>query len=139
MIKTNEILQKDVLNAIKWDPLLNAAEVGVTVKDGVIILTGVIDSYAKKIEAETAAKNVAGVKVVVETIDIQFAGIGKKLDSEIAIDVLAALKWNWQFSSDKIKKVEEGWVTLEGELSWNYQRDAAKNAIIYIKRSKTCG
>ncbi|MEO6302597.1 MAG: BON domain-containing protein [Bacteroidia bacterium] len=133
MPQTNEDLQKDVLNAIKWEPLLNAAEVGVTAKDGVVTLTGVVDSYAKKLEAETAAKNVVGVKAVVEAIEIKFVGFGKKPDSEIATDVIAALKWNWQFSSSKIKiKVENAWVTLEGELTWNYQREAAKNAIIHV-------
>ena len=71
-MKTNEELQKDVQNAIKWEPLLNAAEVGVTAKDGVITLTGVVNSYAKKSEAEMAAKNVAGVKAVVEKLEIKF-------------------------------------------------------------------
>ena len=69
MSKSNEVLQKDVLNAIKWEPLLNAAEIGVTVKDGVVTLTGVVDSYSKKMEAEAAAKNVVGVKAVVEKIE----------------------------------------------------------------------
>ena len=134
MAQTNEDLQKDVLNAIKWEPLLHAAEIGVTAKDGIITLTGIVDSYAKKLEAETAAKNVAGVKAVVETIEIKFARIGTKSDVEIAADVITALKWNWQFASDKIKiKVENAWVTLEGELTWNYQREAAKNAIIHVK------
>lgn len=133
MAQTNEDLQKDVLNAIKWEPLLHAAEIGVTAKDGIITLTGIVDSYAKKLEAETAAKNVAGVKAVVETIEIKFARIGTKSDAEIAADVITALKWNWQFASDKIKiKVENAWVTLEGELTWNYQREAAKNAIIHV-------
>ncbi|MEO5991378.1 MAG: BON domain-containing protein [Ferruginibacter sp.] len=137
MPHTNEDLQKDVLNAIKWEPLLHAAEIGVTAKDGIITLTGVVDSYAKKLEAETAAKNVVGVKAVVEAIEIKFDGIGEKTDNEVADDVLTALKWHWQFWSDQIKiKVEQGWVTLEGELTWNYQREAAKNAIIQVKGVK---
>jgi osmotically-inducible protein OsmY len=77
-MKTNEELQKDVQDAIKWEALLNAAEIGVTAKDGVITLTGVVNSFAKKEEAEEAAKNVAGVKVVVEKIAIQFASSFKK-------------------------------------------------------------
>lgn len=129
-MKTNEDLQKDVQNAIKWEPLLHAAEIGVTVKDGVVTLTGTVDSYAKKLEAEDAAKNVAGVKAVVEKIEIKSGNWGKTSDNEIATEVLNALKWDWQVPNDKVKvKVEDGWITLSGELSWNYQKDAAKKSV----------
>lgn len=77
-MKTNQELQKDVQDAIRWEPLLNAAEIGVTAKDGVITLTGTVDSYYKKVEAETAAKNVAGVKAVAEEITIKYGDYGKK-------------------------------------------------------------
>ena len=130
-MKSNADLQKDVQDAIKWEPLLNAAEIGVTVKDGVVTLTGVVDSYSKKIEAEDAAKNVSGVKAVVEKIEIKFSNSwAKRDDNEIANEVLTAFKWNWQVPNDKIKvKVEDGWVTLEGELEWNTQKEAAKEAV----------
>ncbi|MEO6523312.1 MAG: BON domain-containing protein [Mucilaginibacter sp.] len=129
-MKTNEELQRDVQNAIKWEPLLNAAEIGVTAKDGVITLTGVVDSYSKKTEAENAAKSVTGVKAVAETIEVNYGSSFKKNDTEIANEVLNAWKWNWEVPADKIKvKVESGWVTLEGELEWNYQREAAKKAV----------
>jgi osmotically-inducible protein OsmY len=133
-MKNNAELQTDVQNAIKWEPLLNAAEVGVTAKDGIITLTGVVDSFAKKMEAETAAKNVAGVKAVVEKLEIKYADIwAKKDDNEIAKEVVDALKWNWQVPNDTVKvKVEKGWVTLDGELAWNYQREAAKKAVNYL-------
>ena len=132
-MKTNAELQTDVQNAIKWEPLLNAAEIGVTVKDGVVTLTGVVDNYTKKLEAEDAAKNVAGVKAVVEKIEIRFANSFNKSDNEIATEVLNALKSNWSVPNDKVKvKVEDGWVTLEGELPWNYQKDAAKEAVKYL-------
>jgi len=129
-MKTNEELQKDVQDAIKWEPLLNAAEIGVTAKDGVITLTGTVDSYTKKSEAEDAAKNVAGVKAVVEKIEIKFGSTWQKDDNEIAKEVLNAFKWNWEVPDDKVKvKVENGWVTLEGELHWHYQKDAAKRLV----------
>lgn len=129
-MKSNEELQKDVQNAIKWEPLLHAAEIGVTVKDGVVNLTGTVDSYAKKLEAEEAAKNVAGVKAVVEKIQIKSEHWGKTSDNEIATEVLSALKWDWQVPNDKVKvKVENGWITLTGELAWNYQKEAAKKAV----------
>ncbi len=130
-MKNNAEIQKDVQDAIKWEPLLNAAEIGVTVKDGVVTLTGTVDSYSKKTEAEDAAKNVAGVTAVVEKIEIKYnTGWGKKNDNEIAVEVVNALKWNWRIPSADVKvKVEDGWVTLTGELQWNYQKEAAKDAV----------
>ena len=130
-MKNNEELQKDVQDAIKWEPLLNAAEIGVTAKDGIITLTGVVDNYIKKSEAEDAAKNVAGVKAVVENLEVKFkSSWGKTSDGEIATEVLNAFKWNWRVPNDKIKvKVENGWVTLEGELEYNYQSEAARDAV----------
>jgi len=130
-MKNNAELQKDVQDAIKWEPLLNAAEIGVIVKEGVVTLTGTVDSYSKKTEAENAAKNVAGVKAVVENIEIKIShSHAKKDDGEIAREVINAFKWHWQIPSDKIKvKVEIRQVTLEGELEWNYQKEAAVNAV----------
>jgi osmotically-inducible protein OsmY len=129
-MKTNSELQKDVQDTIKWEPLLNAAEIGVTAKDGVISLTGVVDSYIKKMEAENAAKKVIGVKAVVEKIEVKFANSFTKTNLEIANEVLSALKSDWSIPNDKVTvKVENGWVTLEGELPWNYQKDSAKSAV----------
>lgn len=128
-MKSNEDLQKDVQNAIKWKPLLHAAEIGVTAIDGVVTLTGTVDSYAKKLEAEEAAKKVSGLKALVEKIEIKFSSTWKKDDTEIANEILNALKWNWEIPSENIiVKVENGWVRLDGEVQWNYQREAAKKA-----------
>ena len=132
-MKNNSELQTDVQNAIKWEPLLNAAEIGVTVKDGVVSLTGIVDCYAKKLEAENAAKKVIGVKAVVEKIEVKFPTSWTKTNAEIANEVLTALKSNWSVPNDKVTvKVEDGWVTLDGELPWNYQKEAAKNAVNYL-------
>jgi osmotically-inducible protein OsmY len=130
-MKSNEDLQKDVQDAIKWEPLLHAAEIGVTAKDGVVTLTGKVDSYFKKQEAENAAKNVLGVKVVVENIVIHLDfDWDEKTDNEIATEVINAFKWNWQVPDDKVKvKVEKGWITLEGEVNRDFQRQAAYNAV----------
>jgi osmotically-inducible protein OsmY len=130
-MKTNENLQKDVQDAIKWEPLLHAAEIGVIVKDGIVTLTGTVDNYIKKTEAENAAKNVSGVKAVVEKIEVKYDNFWNgKSDQEIATEVLSALRWNWNVPNDIIKvKVESGWVTLEGDLTWNYQRESAKNSV----------
>ncbi|WP_164110197.1 MULTISPECIES: BON domain-containing protein [Sphingobacterium] len=129
-MKTNAELQKDVQNAIKWEPLLNAAEIGVTAKEGVVSLTGIVDSYAKKMEAENAAKKVIGVKALVENIEVKFPSSWSKTDGEVADEVLTALKNSWSIPRDKVNvKVENGWVTLEGELAWDYQREAAKSVV----------
>eukprot|EP01098_Paradermamoeba_levis_P015926 TRINITY_DN8358_c0_g1_i2.p2 TRINITY_DN8358_c0_g1~~TRINITY_DN8358_c0_g1_i2.p2 ORF type:complete len:224 (-),score=27.56 TRINITY_DN8358_c0_g1_i2:2870-3541(-) len=132
-MKNNTELQADVQNAIKWEPLMHAAEIGVTAKDGVVTLTGVVDSYTKKLEAENAAKRVIGVKALVEEIEIHFPNSWTKTDAEIASEVLTALQSNGSIPKDKVTvKVENGWVTLEGELPWNYQKEAAKTAVHYL-------
>jgi len=129
-MKNNSELQKDVQDSIKWEPLLNAAEIGVTANDGIVTLSGTVDSYTKKLEAENAAKNTAGVNAVVEKIKVKFGNSWQKDDNEIATEILNAYKWNWEIPNDKVKvKVEDGWVTLEGQLEWNFQREAAKNLV----------
>jgi len=131
-MKTNETLQKDVQDAMKWEPLLNQAQILVSAKDGIITLTGVVNDYAKKSLAENAAKNISGVKAVVEKIEIEFDSSFHKSDNEIAIEIVNNFNWR-QLPNDKVKvKVEDGWVTLEGELHWNYQREIAKSAVIYV-------
>lgn len=136
-MKNNSELQTDVQNAIKWEPLLHAAEIGVTAKDGVVTLSGVVDSYAKKIEAENAAKKVIGVRAIVEDIDVKVPNSWSKTDSEIAIETLAALRSNYYVPDHKIKvKVENGFVVLDGEVIWNYQKVAAKNAVIHLSGVK---
>jgi osmotically-inducible protein OsmY len=136
-MKTNSELQADVQNAIKWEPLLNAAEIGVTAKDGVVSLTGIVDSYAKKAEAENAAKKVIGVQALVENIEVKFSNSYSRTDVQVANEVLESLRSNWTVPKDKVTvKVENGWVTLEGELPWNYQKEAAKNAMINLQGVK---
>lgn len=132
-MKTNEDLQRDVMDAIKWEPLLNAAEIGVTVKDGVVTLTGVVDNYLKKIEAEEAAMNVRGVKAIVEKIEVEFNESDKVTDNKLADEVIESLRWNWRFSNDKVQaKVEDGVITLSGLLNWNYQREDAQKIVSNI-------
>ena len=129
-MKTNAQLQKDVQDAIKWEPLLHAAEIGVIVNDGIVTLTGTVDNYTKKIQAENAAKSVAGVQALVEDIEVKFHNSEKLNDADIATELLRSLRSNLLVPDEKITvKVENGWVTLEGELPWNYQREAAKRAV----------
>ncbi|MDR6404085.1 MULTISPECIES: BON domain-containing protein [Chryseobacterium] len=132
-MKANTKLQREVQDAIAWEPLLHAAEIGVTVQDGVVSLTGIVDSYAKKAEAESAAKKVAGVKALVENIEVKFPGSWVKSDAEVAKEVLDSFKSNYSIPDNNIKiKVEDGWVTLEGELPWNYQKEEAVRIVKYL-------
>ena len=110
---------------------MRSAEIGVSAKDGVVTLSGTVDSYAKKLEAEDAAKRVKGVKAVVEKIEVKFAGNwAKKDDGDVANEIISAFRWNWEVPDDKVQaRVEKGWVTLEGEVEWNYQSDAAIKAV----------
>jgi len=129
-MKTNAELQKDVQDAIKWEPLLNSAEIGVTAKDGVVSLTGVVDSFSKKAEAEAATKKIKGVKAIVENIEVNFPNSYNKSDLDIANEVLLALKSNGSFPDGKVTVVVEGGcVTLGGELNWNYEKESAKNSL----------
>ncbi|UKB86031.1 BON domain-containing protein [Chryseobacterium sp. MEBOG06] len=132
-MKTNSELQKDVQNAIRWEPLLRSAEIRVTAKDGVVSLTGVVDSFTKKAEAEAAARKITGVKALVENIEVNLPNSWTKSDADIANEVLAALKSNYKVPDDQVSvKVEDGCVILGGELNWNYEKEAAKNAITFL-------
>lgn len=123
-------VQKNVIAEIRWDPLLNPAEIGVSVKNGVVTLSGQIKSYAQKLAAENAAKRVSGVKAVAEDMQVGPSGSLQKTDTEIAEAILNALKWHSAVQEEKIKvKVENGNVRLEGEVAWEYQRANAKAAI----------
>jgi len=129
-MKSNEELQKNVVDAINWEPLLKAAEIGVMANSGVIVLSGSVNTYAKKAEAEQAAKNVTGVKAVVEKIIVVCNETDKRTDSEIRNAVENTFNWHWDIPSEKLTVlVEKGWVFLSGELEWNYQKEAAENAI----------
>ncbi|MCS3869369.1 osmotically-inducible protein OsmY [Chryseobacterium ginsenosidimutans] len=132
-MKANTKLQREVQDAIAWEPLLHAAEIGITVQDGIVSLTGIVDSYAKKTEAESAAKKVAGVKALVENIEVKFPSSWVKSDAEVAKEVLDAFKSNYSIPDDKIMvKVEDGWVTLEGELPWHYQKEEVERVVKYL-------
>jgi osmotically-inducible protein OsmY len=123
-------LQQDVQNELNWDPSIRAEEIGVAVKDGVVTLSGMVRTYAEKLAAEKAAKRVLGVKAVAEDIEVKVTSSMKRNDTEIARAAVDALTWNVEVPHERIKlKVEDGWVTLEGEADWEYQRSAAVRAV----------
>jgi osmotically-inducible protein OsmY len=131
-MKTNQELQKDVLDELKWEPTLSdvVSQIGVTVDDGVVTLSGRVNSYNQKINAERAAQRVAGVKVVAEDIEVVIPGKHERSDTDIAVAVKDALKWHSAVNEDLIEiKVEDGQVYLDGIAEWDYQKKAAENAV----------
>ncbi|OQP63761.1 ornithine aminotransferase [Niastella vici] len=129
-MKSDIQIQQDVMDQLKWEPDLNAAEIGVGVRNGIVTLSGIVDTYSKKIAAEDAAKKIAGVRAVAEDIQVGMSPTYRKTDTEIADAVLFALRWNTSIPDQKIKvKVEDGVVSLEGEMEWDYQRNEAKQAV----------
>lgn len=129
-MKSDFQIQQDVQDHLKWNPFLKSSSIGVSVKNGIVTLSGQVENYAQKMEAENAAKKVSGVRGLAEDIQIGVSPAYKKTDADIADAVLSALKWNSAVPDDRIRlKVEEGYVTLEGEVEWDYQRTAARNAV----------
>jgi osmotically-inducible protein OsmY len=132
-MKTDSELKRDVENELKWEPSVNEAHIGVSVKEGVVTLSGHVPSYAEKYAAEKAAKRVYGVKAVADELDVKLPGSAKRTDEDIAAACVSALKANYSVPDEKIKVVvNNGWVTLEGEVEWQYQREAAHNAVRYL-------
>jgi osmotically-inducible protein OsmY len=133
IMKTDIEIQEDVIEQLKWEPILNAAEIGVAVKHGIVTLSGVVDAYSKKRTAEIAVRKLSGVKAIVENIQVGFSPGFRKTDTEIAEAVLNALKWNSSVTDFQFKiKVEDGVVTVEGEVNWEYQRSAVRMAIEHL-------
>jgi osmotically-inducible protein OsmY len=128
LIRTDHELQKDVLAELRWEQGVEASEIGVAVKDGVVTLTGKVDTYLKKWRAEEAAHRVNGVIAVAN--DIEVRTIGERTDTDIAAAAVHALKWDASLPADKIQvTVDKGWVTLKGELEWQYQKQEAERVI----------
>lgn len=132
-LKTDAQLQRDVIDELKWDPAVGDAEIGVAAKDGVVTLSGQVDSHAKKYVAERAAERVAGVRATAEDLTVKLPTSFIRSDTEIAHAVVSALKWDIEVPDDRIKsKVDNGWIWLEGEVEWQYQKTAAERAVRYL-------
>ena len=123
-------LQQAVLDEFTWEPSVTAGHIGVTASAGVVTLSGHVDSYAKKHAAETAARRVKGVRAVAEEIEVRLPFETKRSDEEIAAAAIERLSWNVSVPKDSVQvKVEQGWVTLTGQVDWWYQKDAAEHDI----------
>jgi len=128
--RTDELIHRDVLAELKWEPRVRPNEIGVAVKDAVVTLTGWVDSYTKKWAAEEAAHRVRGVKAVANDIEVRLPGDAERTDADIAAAAVRALEWNAVVPSDQIDiTVSKGWVTLKGEVEWQFQRDEAERVV----------
>ncbi|AEV98637.1 ornithine aminotransferase [Niastella koreensis] len=129
-MKSDIEIQKDVIDQLNYEPILQSEKIEVSVKNGVVTLSGIVKFYSQKMAAEHAVKKVAGVRAVAEEIQVGHSPLLKKSDPELAEAVLQALRWNTMVPAEKIMvKVEDGIVSLEGELDWDYQRIAASKSI----------
>lgn len=129
-MKTDSQLQQDVIAELAWDPSINAALIGVEVKGGVVTLSGHVDRYADKWNAELAAQRVAGVQTLAVEIDVKLSDAGKRSDTDIATAAHRALQSTSLLPDDAVKvKVADSWVTLTGEVDWDYQRQTAADMI----------
>lgn len=131
-MSTDTELQRKVEEELRWEPSVNAAAIGVTVKNGVVTLTGTVSYYGEKWAAERAIKRVSGVTAVAEELKVQPTGSAKRTDTDIATAAVQALKWRLWVPNQVKVKVEEGWVTLEGEVEWQYQKNTADDAVRYL-------
>jgi osmotically-inducible protein OsmY len=131
-MKTNDELRDDVMEEIKWDPELRDihTEIGVAAKDGVITLSGAVDTYRKKVAAEKAAQRVLGVSVIASDISVKLVPVGKITDTDVAEAVKNALRWNSAVTEDEIEiKVDHGWVCLEGSVGFEYEKRYAQQCV----------
>ena len=127
-------IKRDVEDELRWDPDIDATDVGVAVRNGVVALTGFVRSWAQRTEAERDAKRIAGVVGVANDIEVRLPLIDERPDPDLARDAVSALKSELPYSSENIKVVaKNGWITLEGAVEWNYARERAENAVKRIR------
>jgi osmotically-inducible protein OsmY len=128
--RTDTQIQADVLAELKWEPRVNPNEVGVIVKDGVVTLTGWVDSYTKRWAAEDAAHRVRGVKAVANDIEVRLTSTAERTDMDVAQAAVRALEWDAFVPIEKLDvTVSKGWVTLKGEVEWQYQKQDAERVV----------
>jgi osmotically-inducible protein OsmY len=133
-MRSDEEIKRDVEQELKWDPDIDATDIAVNAKNGVVTLTGFVRSYSQRLQAEADAKRVSGVLAVANDLEVRLPATDARPDPEIARDAVAQLKFELPYSYEKMKVVvKNGWVTLEGEVEWNYQRERAEAAVRRVK------
>ena len=135
--RMDEDVRRDVEAELLWEPDVNATDIAVKVRDGIVTLTGFVRKYSEKYEAERVAKRVLGVKGVVNDLEVKLATGSERIDREIAEDAVAALKRELPISSQNLKiVVRDGWVTIEGQVQWDFQRRMAEEAVRKVRGTK---
>lgn len=132
-MKTDSQLQRDVLDELRWDPIVDHADIGVSAHDGVITLSGIVHSFAEKEAAESAARRTKGVKAIAEDLVVRLPSDVKNTDAEIAERIVHVFAWNSLIPKESVQvKVERGYVTLTGKVDWHYQSQAARDSVAKI-------
>lgn len=132
-MKSDAQLQQDVMEELNWEPCVHAAQIGVEAKDGVVTLAGSVGSYVEKWNAEKAAQRVSGVRAVVVDMEVLLSALGQRSDADIARSVENALEWTTPLTKDVVQViVENGWITLSGQVDWQYQREDAAAAVRHL-------
>lgn len=130
---SNRNLRQHVLDELDWEPKIDSGNIGVAVKDGIVTLSGHVPSFAQKRAAEQTVLKVAGVKGVADEIDVQLPTDRQRTDAELAKAAVQAIEWNTQVPDEMVKvKVDDGWLTLEGTVDWDYQRKQAERAVRHL-------
>lgn len=129
-MKNDSDLQRDVIEELRWDPEIRAKEIGVAVNDGVVTLTGSVESYAERWAVERAAERVSGVRALANDVSVKLPSSLIRSDTELAHQIVETLRWDVQVPDERIKaRVARGWVTLEGDVDWAFQREAAERDV----------
>ena len=132
-MKSDTQLHMDVREELKWEPRVRDEEIGIEVRDGVVTLMGTVPDYAQRLRAERAVERVAGVRAVAQELTVKVPNSHVRSDTDLAHQVVSTLAWDTEVPDQKIKaKVEDGWVTLEGDVEWQYQRNAPERAVRYL-------
>ena len=132
MAKTDIALKQDIEQELGWDPKVNSAQIGVSVDHGAVTLLGTVDTYAQKWAAEDATKRVSGVRTVAHDLTVKVLSEHVRSDSDIASAVQSTLKWDVLVPKAVTAVVRDGWVTLAGQVDWNFEREAAERAVRYL-------
>ena len=136
-MRDDQDIRRDVEAELAWEPDIQSTDIAATVKDGIVTLTGFVRSYTEKYDAERVAKRVLGVKAVVNDLVVKLASGSERLDREIAEDAIDALKRELPLTSQGIKAiVRDGWITLEGQVQWDFQRRTAEDAVRRVRGTK---
>jgi osmotically-inducible protein OsmY len=135
-MKTDGQLKDDVMEELRWEPTVSSSDIRVATRDGIVTLSGSVPYYAEKMAAERAAQRVEGVKGLAEELEVSLSGVHERTDADIAQAVVTTLGWHVWVPRTVRPTVENGWVTLTGNVRWGFERSAAENAVRYLSGVK---